>query len=54
MATLLPSDQDASGRSFGREELEHVAEVLRSGTLTATKGSFSRRFEQAFADWLAG
>jgi dTDP-4-amino-4,6-dideoxygalactose transaminase len=52
VATLLPSDQDASGRSFGREELEHVAEVLRSGTLTATKGSFSRRFEQAFADWL--
>jgi dTDP-4-amino-4,6-dideoxygalactose transaminase len=52
VATPLPSDQDASGRSFGDEELAALAEVLRSGTLTATKGSFTRRFERAFADRL--
>jgi dTDP-4-amino-4,6-dideoxygalactose transaminase len=35
----LPSDQDASGRSFGAEELALLEEVIASGTLTATKGS---------------
>jgi dTDP-4-amino-4,6-dideoxygalactose transaminase len=34
----LPSDQDASGRSFGAEELALLEEVIASGTLTATKG----------------
>lgn len=48
----LPSDQDASGRSFGVEELEHLAEVLRSGTLTATKGAFTPRLEAALAEEL--
>lgn len=45
----LPSDQDATGRTFGAEELEMVAEVLRTGTLTSTKGNFVKNFEQGFA-----
>lgn len=45
----LPSDQDATGRTFGTEELELLAEVLRRGTLTSTKGTFVREFEQEFA-----
>jgi dTDP-4-amino-4,6-dideoxygalactose transaminase len=48
----IPSDQDATGRSFGPEELEALAEVLRSGTLTSTKGSFTRSVETAFAEML--
>jgi perosamine synthetase len=48
----LPSDQDASGRSFGPEELALVAEVLDSGTLTSTKGTKVRRLEEAVADLL--
>ncbi|MBV8726696.1 MAG: DegT/DnrJ/EryC1/StrS family aminotransferase, partial [Candidatus Eremiobacteraeota bacterium] len=45
----LPNDQDASGRTLGKEEIEAVAEVIRSGTLTSTKGAFVRRFESQFA-----
>ncbi len=50
-ATLLrlPNDQDASGRSFDDTELSLVAEVLRSGTLTSTKGTMVTRFEDAAA-----
>ena len=45
----LPSDQDASGRTLGAEEIARLAEAIRSGTLTSTKGNFTRRFEQRFA-----
>jgi dTDP-4-amino-4,6-dideoxygalactose transaminase len=45
----LPSDQDASGRTLGEEEIASVAEALRSGTLTSTKGTFTSRFEKGFA-----
>jgi perosamine synthetase len=48
----LPSDQDSTGRTFGPEELENVAAALRSGTLTSTKGNFTRQFEQQFASQL--
>jgi perosamine synthetase len=48
----LPSDQDASGRSLGREELELLAKVIESGILTSTKGKFVRDFEQRFAELL--
>ena len=51
-AMRLPSDQDASGRSFGQEELDALAEVLASGTLTATKGAFTKRFEAAVAEMI--
>jgi dTDP-4-amino-4,6-dideoxygalactose transaminase len=45
----LPSDQDASGRSFGEAELALLAEVLRSGTLTSTRGTAVRALEERFA-----
>jgi perosamine synthetase len=49
-AVLLPSDQEASGRTFDGSELELLAEVLRSGTLTSTKGTMVARFESAVAE----
>ena len=48
-ALTLPSDQNSTGRTFGPEELENLAEALRSGTLTSTKGEFTKQFEQQFA-----
>ena len=45
----LPSDQDASGRTLGDEEIKAVAEAIASGTLTSTKGRFVRAFETEFA-----
>ena len=45
----LPSDQDASGRTLGAEELALLTEVIQSGTLTSTKGNFVRTFEEKFA-----
>jgi perosamine synthetase len=45
----LPSDQDASGRSFGKEELECLREVLASGVLTSTSGTAVKAFEDRFA-----
>lgn len=45
----LPSDQDASGRTLGAEELALLTEVIQSGTLTSTKGNFVRTFEERFA-----
>lgn len=47
---MFPSDQDASGRSLGREELEALERVIASGTLTSTKGVFVRGLEEAFAE----
>lgn len=46
----LPSDQDASGRTFDETEIALVTEVLRSGTLTTTKGKFGKMLEQKFAE----
>jgi len=48
----LPSDQDASGRTFGPEELALLKECLDSGTLTSTKGQFVKRLETSFAQLL--
>ncbi|HEY0513679.1 MAG TPA: DegT/DnrJ/EryC1/StrS family aminotransferase [Thermoanaerobaculia bacterium] len=48
----LPSDQDASGRSFGEAELARLAEVLRSGTLTSTRGTAVQALERRFAGLL--
>lgn len=45
----LPSDQDATGRTLGDEEIALLAEAIRSGTLTATKGKFTKRLETEFA-----
>lgn len=48
----LPSDQEASGRTLGREEIALVAEAIRSGTLTSTKGRFVKTLERRFAEVL--
>ena len=47
---ILPSDQDASGRTFGEAEKRYVNEALDSGTLTTTKGKFGKLLEQKFAE----
>jgi len=49
-AVTLPSDQDASGRTLGVEEIEMVSKALASGTLTSTKGTFVSGFQERFAD----
>ncbi|HVF55345.1 MAG TPA: DegT/DnrJ/EryC1/StrS family aminotransferase [Pyrinomonadaceae bacterium] len=48
----LPSDQDATGRTLGEEELAMLSEVIRLGTLTSTKGEFVASFEKRFAEML--
>jgi perosamine synthetase len=48
----LPSDQMASGRTLGAEEIAMVAEAIQSGTLTSTKGKFVKALEQRFAEML--
>jgi len=45
----LPSDQDATGRTLGDEEIAALAAAIRSGTLTSTKGNFVRTLEAEFA-----
>jgi perosamine synthetase len=48
----LPSDQEASGRTLGSEELELLSEAIHSGTLTSTKGEFVKTLEKRFAETL--
>lgn len=48
----LPSDGDRSGRTFDVAELDAVTDVLRSGTLNSTRGTYVNRFERDFAAWL--
>jgi dTDP-4-amino-4,6-dideoxygalactose transaminase len=45
----LPSDQDHTGRTLGSEELDQLARVIRSGTLTSTKGEMVPELERRFA-----
>lgn len=45
----LPSDQDASGRTLGAQELALLADVITSGTLNSTKGTAVAEFERALA-----
>jgi dTDP-4-amino-4,6-dideoxygalactose transaminase len=45
----LPDDQNASGRTLGAEELDRLAEVIRSGVLTSTKGTQVAELERRFA-----
>ena len=49
---VVPTDRNASGRSFGAEELELVREVLESGSLNSNSGTMVKRFEREFADSL--
>jgi perosamine synthetase len=48
----FPSDQDATGRSFGDPELEALRQVLASGTLTSTRGRQVRGLEKDFGELL--
>jgi len=48
----LPSDQNASGRSFGEEEMRFLAEVIRSGTLFSVSGTCVKNLEKSFAELL--
>jgi dTDP-4-amino-4,6-dideoxygalactose transaminase len=48
----LPSDQDSTGRTLGDEEIAALTEVIRSGTLTSTKGRFVKDFQSRFAERL--
>lgn len=48
----LPSDQDATGRTLGDEEIALLTEVIRTGTLTSTKGAFVKTLETQFAERL--
>jgi perosamine synthetase len=45
----LPSDQEASGRTLGLEEIDLLQQAIASGTLTSTKGRFVRQLELRFA-----
>lgn len=45
----LPSDQEASGRTLGEEEIAALREAIRTGTLTSTKGNFVKTLETKFA-----
>src|SRR5919109_3612166 len=48
----LPSDQNATGRSFGEEEIGFLADVIRSGTLFSVSGRFVKNLEKSFAEAL--
>src|ERR1700687_3312921 len=48
----LPTDANASGRTFGIEEIELLRQALGSGTLNCTKGTMVMRFEKLFAQRL--
>ena len=48
----LPSDANASGRSFGAEELAELQKVIASGVLNCTRGTTVIEFEKRFAAWL--
>ncbi|HEX3457911.1 MAG TPA: DegT/DnrJ/EryC1/StrS family aminotransferase [Candidatus Baltobacteraceae bacterium] len=45
----LPSDQDATGRTLGDEEIASVTAALRAGVLTSTKGATVKELESRFA-----
>src|SRR5436190_13595273 len=45
----LPSDQDATGRTLGDEEIGLLTAAIRSGTLTSTKGAFVKQLESRWA-----
>lgn len=46
---VFPSDQDASGRQLGAQEITALTEAISSGTLTSTKGHFVKDFQSKFA-----
>lgn len=49
---LLPSDQDASGRTLGEAEIAAARAAIESGVLTSTRGTWVPALEQRFAEIL--
>ncbi len=47
----LPTTDDASGRTFGDEELELLTQVIRSGRLNRNVGTMVAQLEREFAAW---
>lgn len=47
----VPNDANASGRSFGTEEIQLLKDVLERGILISQYGKIVPQLEQAFADW---
>ena len=45
----LPSDQNSTGRTLGDDEIAALQDVIASGTLTSTKGSYVKKLESEFA-----
>jgi perosamine synthetase len=45
----LPSDQEASGRTLGAEEIALASAAIASGILTSTKGAFVKQLETRYA-----
>ena len=45
----LPSDQNSTGRTLGDDEVAALQDVIASGTLTSTKGSYVKKLEADFA-----
>lgn len=52
LTAALPSDAEASGRTFAEQERLLLDDVLRVGTLNSTRGTYVHRFEREFAAWL--
>ena len=48
----MPSDQNSTGRLLGDEEVAFLTEAIRSGTLTSTKGSFTKKFIAEFGSMM--
>lgn len=48
----LPSDGDSSGRDLGKEEIDLLIEVIKSGTLWSVRGAKVKQFEKNFAEKL--
>lgn len=49
---ILPSDQDSSGRTLGREEIDLLAAAIGSGMLFSPKGRFVKELEAKFAEFM--
>lgn len=47
----MPTTDDASGRTFGDEELVLLEQVIRSGRLNRNQGGMVKALEQEFAAW---
>ncbi|MFK7821452.1 MAG: DegT/DnrJ/EryC1/StrS family aminotransferase [Planctomycetaceae bacterium] len=45
----LPFDQNSTGRTLGDDEVAALQDVIASGTLTSTKGSYVKKLETDFA-----